>query len=103
MLRSRRRRRLEAGGAAPGIARHPRLPARDFAPARWQRGATKRRPGNRSGRRRAGSPMSVIDSVRKVLVPIHPEGYVFIAGFAVAAFVLDWFSPTLGWIGFIAT
>ena len=47
--------------------------------------------------------MSVIDSVRKVLVPIHPEGYVFIAGFAVAAYVLDWISPTLGSIGFIAT
>ena len=47
--------------------------------------------------------MSVIDSVRKSLVPIHPEGYVFIAGFAVAAFLLDWMSPTLGWIGFIAT
>lgn len=47
--------------------------------------------------------MSIIDSVRKSLVPIHPEGYVFIAGFAVTAFILDWFSPTLGWIGFIAT
>jgi phosphatidylserine decarboxylase len=47
--------------------------------------------------------MSVIDSVRKVLVPIHPEGYVFIAAFAVAAFVLDWISPTLGWIGTLAT
>lgn len=47
--------------------------------------------------------MSIIDSVRKSLVPIHPEGYVFIAGFAVAAFVLNWLSPTLGWLGFIAT
>ena len=47
--------------------------------------------------------MSIIDSIRKSLVPIHPEGYVFIAGFAVAAFVLDWFSPTLGWLGLIAT
>lgn len=47
--------------------------------------------------------MSVIDSVRKILVPIHPEGYVFIAAFAVVSFLLDWISPTLGWIGFIAT
>jgi phosphatidylserine decarboxylase len=47
--------------------------------------------------------MSIIDSVRKSLVPIHPEGYVFIAGFAAAAFVLNWLSPTLGWLGFIAT
>ena len=47
--------------------------------------------------------MSIVDSVRKSLVPIHPEGYVFIAGFAVVAFVLNWLSPTLGWLGFIAT
>jgi phosphatidylserine decarboxylase len=47
--------------------------------------------------------MSILDSVRKSLVPIHPEGYVFVAGFAVVAFVLHWLSPTLGWIGFIAT
>lgn len=47
--------------------------------------------------------MSIIDSVRKSLVPIHPEGYVFVAGFAFAAFILNWLSPTLGWIGFIAT
>lgn len=47
--------------------------------------------------------MSVIDSVRKALVPIHPEGYVFIAAFAAVSFVLHWLSPTLGWIGFIAT
>jgi phosphatidylserine decarboxylase len=47
--------------------------------------------------------MSIIDSVRKSLVPIHPEGYVFIAGFAAVSFLLDWLSPTLGWMGFIAT
>lgn len=47
--------------------------------------------------------MSVIDSVRRSLTPIHPEGYIFIAGFAIVAFFLNWLSPTLGWIGFIAT
>ena len=47
--------------------------------------------------------MSILDSVRKALVPIHPEGYVFIGAFAAASFVLNWLSPTLGWIGFIAT
>ena len=31
--------------------------------------------------------MSIIDSVRKSLVPIHPEGYIFIAGFAIVAFL----------------
>ncbi len=47
--------------------------------------------------------MSIIESVRKSLVPIHPEGYIFIAGFAIVAFLAHWISPTLGWIGFIAT
>jgi phosphatidylserine decarboxylase len=47
--------------------------------------------------------MSIIDSVRKSLAPIHPEGYIFIAAFAIGAFILHWVSPTLGWIGFIAT
>ena len=47
--------------------------------------------------------MSIIESVRKSLTPIHPEGYIFIASFAIAAFFLNWLSPTLGWIGFIAT
>jgi len=47
--------------------------------------------------------MSIIDSLRKAAVPIHPEGYIFVAGFAIAAFFLNWLSPTLGWVGFIST
>ncbi len=47
--------------------------------------------------------MSMIDSIRKQIVPIHPEGYVFIAGFAIAALALDWPWRPLGWIGFILT
>ncbi|MCI0467597.1 MAG: phosphatidylserine decarboxylase [Beijerinckiaceae bacterium] len=47
--------------------------------------------------------MSMIESVRKQLVPIHPEGYIFIAGFAIATFVLGYLSATLFWIGAIAT
>jgi len=47
--------------------------------------------------------MSILDSIRKSLVPIHPEGYIFVAVFAIVAFVLHWLSPTLGWLGFIAT
>ncbi len=47
--------------------------------------------------------MSVIDSVRKQLTPIHSEGYVFIAGFAVAALVLGWLWSPLGWIGAFLT
>ncbi|RYC32941.1 phosphatidylserine decarboxylase [Lichenibacterium minor] len=47
--------------------------------------------------------MSVIASLKRQAVPIHPEGYVFIAGFFVAALVLDWLWSPLGWLGFIVT
>jgi phosphatidylserine decarboxylase len=47
--------------------------------------------------------MSIIDSLRRQITPIHSEGYVFIAGFAVAALVLGSFYSPLGWIGAIAT
>ncbi len=47
--------------------------------------------------------MSILELVRKSLVPIHPEGYIFIAAFAIAALLLHWISSTLGWVGFIAT
>ena len=47
--------------------------------------------------------MSVIKSIRRGLAPIHPEGYPFVAGFAVAALVLWWLSAPLGWLGLIAT
>ncbi|MBV9634277.1 MAG: phosphatidylserine decarboxylase family protein, partial [Methylobacteriaceae bacterium] len=36
-------------------------------------------------------------------MPIHPEGYIFIVGFAVLALFLDWLWTPLGWIGAIAT
>ncbi|HEX4767136.1 MAG TPA: phosphatidylserine decarboxylase [Lichenihabitans sp.] len=47
--------------------------------------------------------MSIIASVRRQVVPVHPEGYVFIAAFAVAAFVLDWLWSPLGWVGGLLT
>ncbi|RBP02530.1 phosphatidylserine decarboxylase [Roseiarcus fermentans] len=47
--------------------------------------------------------MSVINSLRRSLAPIHPEGYPFVAGFAVASLVLGWLWGPLGWIGLIAT
>jgi phosphatidylserine decarboxylase len=47
--------------------------------------------------------MSIIDSIRRQATPIHPEGYIFIAGFAVAALILGSFIGALGWIGAIAT
>jgi phosphatidylserine decarboxylase len=47
--------------------------------------------------------MSAIDSIRRQLVPIHPEGYPFIGGFALLTLVLFWLAAPLGWLGLIAT
>lgn len=47
--------------------------------------------------------MSVFSSIRKQLSPIHPEGYLFIAVFALAALLLGWLWGPLGWIGWILT
>lgn len=42
--------------------------------------------------------MSVVASVRKFIVPIHPEGYLFIIGAVVLALVVHWLIPPLGWL-----
>ncbi len=47
--------------------------------------------------------MSIAESVRKQLTPIHPEGLKFIGGFAVATLVLFWIWQPLGWLGVVAT
>ncbi|CAG0974845.1 MAG: phosphatidylserine decarboxylase [Rhizobiaceae bacterium] len=47
--------------------------------------------------------MSVAESVRKTFVPIHREGYPFIAAFVAATIVLGLFSYTLFWVGMILT
>ena len=47
--------------------------------------------------------MSLVDSVRKVIVPIHKEGYVFIAIGLVATIVLANLWSPFGWIGAIIT
>jgi phosphatidylserine decarboxylase len=47
--------------------------------------------------------MTVVDSIRRLIVPIHPEGYPFIAVFAAAAIVLGWLWSPLGWVGGILT
>jgi phosphatidylserine decarboxylase len=48
------------------------------------------------------NPMSVVTSIRQQLSPIHPEGYPFIGAFALAALVLFWLWPPLGWVAVIA-
>jgi phosphatidylserine decarboxylase len=47
--------------------------------------------------------MSIVESIRKQFVPIHPEGYPFIGGFALASLVLFWLWSPLGWLGTFAT
>lgn len=47
--------------------------------------------------------MSVYDSIRQGLTPIHKEGYPFIAIAAVAALVLGQLWSPLGWIGLVIT
>jgi phosphatidylserine decarboxylase len=47
--------------------------------------------------------MSIVNSVRAQIPPIHPEGYPFIGGFALASLVLFFIWTPLGWIGTILT
>lgn len=44
-----------------------------------------------------------MEAIRAVLVPIHTEGYRFIAIFAVVTLVLFWIADPLGWLGVLAT
>jgi phosphatidylserine decarboxylase len=47
--------------------------------------------------------MSIIDSIRKQIVPITPEGYPFIGAFAFVSLVLFWLWSPLGWLGTLMT
>lgn len=44
-----------------------------------------------------------MDTIRSVLVPIHREGWRFIAIFAVATLLLFWVAEPLGWAGVVLT
>ncbi|MFD2181220.1 phosphatidylserine decarboxylase [Rhodoplanes azumiensis] len=57
------------------------------------------RPGQPVSR----APMSIVDSIRSQLVPIHSEGYPFVGAFALVSLVLFWLWSPLGWIGVVAT
>jgi phosphatidylserine decarboxylase len=46
---------------------------------------------------------SLLDSIRNSLVPIHQEGYKFIAAFFVATIILGWVWDPLFWIGLVLT
>lgn len=45
--------------------------------------------------------MSVVDSVRSALVPVHKEGHRFIAIAVIASFVLGWLWSPLFWLGLL--
>lgn len=47
--------------------------------------------------------MSIVNSIRAQVPSIHPEGYPFIGGFALASLILFWIWTPLGWIGTILT
>jgi phosphatidylserine decarboxylase len=47
--------------------------------------------------------MSISNSIRAQIPPIHPEGYPFIGGFALASLVLFWIWTPFGWIGTLLT
>jgi phosphatidylserine decarboxylase len=47
--------------------------------------------------------MSISNSIRAQIPPIHPEGYPFIGGFALASLILFWIWTPLGWIGTLLT
>ncbi|MBI2719676.1 MAG: phosphatidylserine decarboxylase [Rhizobiales bacterium] len=48
--------------------------------------------------------MSIANSIRQALVPVHREGWRFVAIFAAATLVLFWLDLSfLGWIGVVAT
>jgi len=46
---------------------------------------------------------TLLDSITSFFVPIHKDGYKFVAAFAVGALLLSWVSDALGWIGVLAT
>ncbi len=47
--------------------------------------------------------MNLFDTIRNTLVPIHKEGYIFVAAFFVASLVLGWIAEPLFWIGMVLT
>src|SRR5438046_10641478 len=47
--------------------------------------------------------MSITNSFRAQIPPIHPEGYPLSGGFALASLILFWIWTPLGWIGTLLT
>jgi phosphatidylserine decarboxylase len=47
--------------------------------------------------------MSIVNSIRAQIPPIHPEGYPFIGGFALVSLLTFWIWTPLGWLGVLMT
>ena len=47
--------------------------------------------------------MSITDSIRAQIPPIHEEGYPFIGVFALISLILFWLWTPLGWLGCVLT
>jgi phosphatidylserine decarboxylase len=47
--------------------------------------------------------MDLLETIRKTIVPVHKEGYPFIAAFFVASLVLGWIWDPLFWVGLLLT
>ncbi|MGB7286232.1 MAG: phosphatidylserine decarboxylase, partial [Salaquimonas sp.] len=47
--------------------------------------------------------MSISSSIRNAMIPVHPEGYKFIAAFFVISVILGWLWDPLFWIGLVLT
>ncbi len=47
--------------------------------------------------------MSIVNSIRSQIAPIHPEGFPFIGGFALLSLILFWIWTPLGWLGVVVT
>lgn len=47
--------------------------------------------------------MSLMNTIRDTLVPVHKEGYPFIAAFFVGSLILGWIWDPLFWVGLVLT
>jgi len=47
--------------------------------------------------------MSIADSIRNQIAPVHPEGYPFVGGLALLSLIFFYLWPPLGWIGTVLT
>src|SRR5205823_7997174 len=100
---ARPRRRASGWRSSPSNPARPTAIRRSRKRRRLPPRRTKKPRKSRRPTPRNDAAMSVIASIRGQLVPIHREGYPFIAVFALAALLLFLAWPPLGTIGVLAT